>query len=130
MGRAVLLVVAVLGAGVLVFALNLNATADRPHTVPGTGGARADRGRAAIGQYGCGGCHTIPGVGDASATVGPPLTDWADRAYVAGRLANTPKNLARWIADPQAVEPGSAMPDLGVPRPAARDIAAYLFSLR
>ncbi|PRY20191.1 hypothetical protein CLV70_12572 [Pseudosporangium ferrugineum] len=31
--------------------------------------------------------------------------------------------------DPQAVEPGTAMPDLGVTSTDARDIAAYLFTL-
>jgi cytochrome c1 len=66
----------------------------------------------------------------ATAAVGPPLSGWAQRSYVAGRLANTPANVARWVADPQAVEPGTAMPDLGVARATARDIAAYLFTLR
>ena len=70
------------------------------------------------------------GVREASATVGPPLADWGERAYVAGRLANTPKNLARWIAGPQSIEPGTAMPDLGVPPSTAREIADQLFTLR
>lgn len=52
------------------------------------------------------------------------------RVYIARRLANTPANVARWVAQPQAVEPGRAMSDLDVPASTARDIAAYLFSLR
>jgi hypothetical protein len=32
--------------------------------------------------------------------------------------------------DPQAVEPGTAMPDTGVPERTARDIAQYLYTLR
>lgn len=72
----------------------------------------------------------IPGVTGAVGLVGPPLTAWAKRAYIAGNLANTPENLVRWIRQPQAVEPGTAMPDLGVEEGDARDMAAYLFSLQ
>jgi cytochrome c1 len=45
---------------------------------------------------------------------------------LAGRLPNGPENLERWLRGPQAVKPGSAMPDLGVTERDARDIAAYL----
>jgi len=82
-----------------------------------------------IQQYGCGGCHTIPGVPRADGLVGPPLTRFGARSYIAGRLPNNAGNLSRWIQDPQAVEPGTAMPDLGVSGADARDIAAYLFTL-
>jgi cytochrome c len=62
--------------------------------------------------------------------VGPPLTMFARRAYIAGRLPNVPDNLIRWLQDPQGVEPGTAMPNLGVGPPVARDMAAYLYTLR
>jgi cytochrome c len=62
--------------------------------------------------------------------VGPPLTMFARRAYIAGQLSNEPNNLIRWIRDPQAVEPGTAMPNLGVAPAVARDMAAYLYTLR
>jgi cytochrome c len=62
--------------------------------------------------------------------VGPPLTMFAQRAYIAGQLPNEPDNLIRWIQDPQTVEPGTAMPDLGVDTSTARDMAAYLYTLR
>jgi cytochrome c len=128
MARATLAVLVVLATGVAIFALGLDATEDDPPAVARTGSsAAAGRGENAIAVYGCGGCHTIPGVVGADATVGPPLTDWHDRAYIAGRLANTPQNLTRWIANPQAVEPGTAMPNLSVPLPTARKIAQYLF---
>jgi cytochrome c1 len=86
-------------------------------------------GRALIAAYGCGSCHTVPGVKGADALVGPPLTHFARRSYVAGELSNTPENLARWIREPQQVEPGTAMPDLGVSAEEARNIAAYLLQL-
>ena len=87
-------------------------------------------GRRLIDEYGCSSCHTIPGVAGANATVGPPLTDWADRHYIAGNLQNTPENLISWIRNPQAIEPGTAMPDMGVTTEDAQHIAAFLFSLR
>ena len=88
-----------------------------------------DRGRSAIEQYGCGSCHTIPGVRNATALVGPPLNHFGSRSFIAGQLANTPENLMRWLRDPQSVEPGTAMPNLGVTERDAQDIVAYLESL-
>lgn len=81
-------------------------------------------------SYGCGSCHTIPGVGEADGTIGPPLSGLGSRLYIAGVLENTPNNLFRWIAQPQEVQPGNAMPDLGVTQQQARDMAAYLYTLR
>jgi len=96
------------------------------YSVPG---GRADRGKIAIQTFGCGSCHTIPGVSTATGTVGPPLFFWSKRTYIAGEVPNTPDFLVRWIEVPQAIEPGTAMPNLGVPENAARDIAAYLYTL-
>lgn len=87
------------------------------------------RGQALITDYGCGSCHTVPGVRQADGLVGPPLTSFGKRSYIAGNLPNNADNLQRWIRDPQGVEPGTAMPDLGVPSIDARDIAAYLLTL-
>ncbi|MDQ1395330.1 MAG: cytochrome c [Acidimicrobiaceae bacterium] len=93
-------------------------------------GGSAEHGSRLIVRYGCGSCHTIPGVKGASALVGPPLIHWSRRSFIAGRLANTPDNLIRWISDPQGVEPGVDMPNLGVTQDDARDIAAYLEGIR
>ncbi|MFG1779495.1 c-type cytochrome [Micromonospora sp. NPDC049048] len=90
---------------------------------------RPDRGATLIAQYGCGSCHTIPGVNRANGLVGPPLTRFGSRSYIAGKLVNNADNLQHWITDPQAVVPGNAMPDLGVSPVDAQDIAAYLYTL-
>lgn len=87
------------------------------------------RGVRALGKYGCGSCHVIPGADGARGTVGPPLTAFGRRTYVAGLLPNTQANLVHWIRQPQAVSPGNAMPNLGVTDRDARDIAAYLYTL-
>lgn len=93
-------------------------------------GGDAARGREAIAAYGCGACHVVPGVRAAQGMVGPPLTAFAGRAYIAGEAPNTSSALIRWIMNPQSIEPGTAMPSLGVSEAHARDIAAYLYTLR
>ena len=103
---------------------------DRSHSRYVLAGANAARGRAAFTAYGCSSCHRIPGVRPAVGVVGPPLEQWAERSYIAGRLPNMPGNLVRWIMQPQAIVPGNDMPDLGVSESAARDMAAYLYRLR
>ncbi|MGH7651455.1 MAG: c-type cytochrome [Gemmatimonadaceae bacterium] len=97
------------------------------HSVPG---GKAERGREMISQYGCGSCHDVPGVQDAHALVGPPLYHFDRRTYIAGVLPNDLESLMTWIMSPQRVIPGNAMPDMGVSARDARDIAAYLYTLR
>ena len=99
------------------------------HATALTGGT-PERGRHLIRQYGCGSCHTIPGIAGATATVGPPLTGIATRAYIGGVLENSPGNMVTWILDPKAVDEKTAMPRLGITPAQARDIAAYLYTLR
>lgn len=93
-------------------------------------GGDPEQGRRAIVVYGCGSCHVVPGVPGARGAAGAPLTEFARRAYIAGNLPNTPENLIAWLRDPQAIEPGTAMPNLGVSETDARDVAAYLATLR
>lgn len=92
-------------------------------------GGDADRGVGVIQRYGCGTCHVIPGVRAARGKTGPPLTDFSERAYIAGAVTNRPEELVRWILDPGAVQPGTAMPDLGLSEPEARDAAAFLYTV-
>ncbi|MGH7504607.1 MAG: c-type cytochrome, partial [Longimicrobiales bacterium] len=73
-----------------------------------------ERGQWMLEIYGCGSCHVIPGIPLARGNVGPPLTDYGERHYVAGNMLNTPLNLTAWILDPPAFEPGTAMPAVGV----------------
>jgi cytochrome c2 len=101
-----------------------------PRTKYDIPGGDAERGRQAMAEYGCPACHTIPGVTRADATVGPPLTGWAERGSIAGEFPNTPDYLLTWLQDPQLMIPGSIMPDVGVPEPVARDMSAYLYTLR
>jgi cytochrome c len=89
-----------------------------------------ENGRLLLRQYGCGSCHQIPGVAAASGKVGPPLGGIARRVYLGGVLPNTPENMASWIRAPQKFDPPTAMPDLQVGPEHARDMVAYLYTLR
>jgi len=91
-------------------------------------GGDADRGKLAVYQRGCGGCHIIPGIAGANGQVGPDLTGIAKRSEIAGKFANNPDAMTRWLMHPQAMDPGNGMPDMAIPQAEARDIAAYLYS--
>jgi cytochrome c len=93
-------------------------------------GASPEAGKQQIVHYGCGACHQIPGVKNAGGLVGPPLIHFGKRGTIAGHFANTPDNLINWIDNPQAMVPGTDMPDLGVTHDEARNIAAYLENLQ
>lgn len=88
------------------------------------------RGAQLISKYGCGSCHMIPGINGADGLVGPPLTHWSRRTYIAGVLPNDPDNLQFWIQHPQQVVPGVDMPDMGIRQQEARDIATYLDTIK
>jgi cytochrome c oxidase subunit 2 len=93
-------------------------------------GGPAARGRALFTELTCASCHAIAGTG-AAARIGPDLTHLASRRTLgAGLLENTPAALARWLADPQALKPGSHMPDLELDAAQVADLAAYLGALR
>lgn len=124
--------VAVMGvtAGVLVSGCAAKPPASQSQPRRQALGGDPARGKQAIISYGCGACHEVPGIREAQGLVGPPLTHFASRAYIAGEVPNTADQLIRWIMVPQAIEPKTAMPVLGVSATAARDIAAYLYTLR
>jgi cytochrome c2 len=99
----------------------------RLHAEAITGGD-SRRGEAMFIQYGCGSCHALSDVRTAVGDVGPPLDGIAGRTIIAGHLANRAENMELWIRNPQAVSPGTAMPNLGVGEQDARDITAFLYT--
>ena len=111
----------------LVFWTPADFPLDRVWHVPG---GDPVEGRLAIVRHGCGGCHVIPGIRQATGRVGPQLTDLRNQVYLAGVLPNTPENLVLWIQHPEEVNPRTAMPDLDLTEEEARDIAAYLYRMR
>ncbi len=116
-----------LGITAAVIGEQLKEEQDRRTRAETITGGNVAAGRRKFSAYGCGGCHSLAGVPQARGLVGPTLDGIGSRAILAGRLENKPDNLIRWIRDPQAVSPGSAMPDVGVGEEDGRDIAAFLY---
>jgi cytochrome c1 len=87
-------------------------------------------GRAIIAQQACGACHRIPGIAEADGTAGPPLDHFASRRMIAGVLPNSPSALVRFLRAPETVVKGGAMPDMALSETQARQIAAYLSTLK
>ncbi len=87
-------------------------------------------GRALIARYGCTACHQVPGVRTTSGSVGPSLTGFGQRSYIAGRVPNRPAWLTQWLRDPPSIDPQTAMPPQGISATEARHMAAYLYTLR
>jgi cytochrome c2 len=116
---------AALLAGVLLSACG---AADREAAALTGGDPQA--GMVAVENYGCGSCHLIPRIPGANGQVGPPLAGVGARRYLAGQLLNTPDNMMRWIRHPREINDKTVMPDTGVTQEDARNIAAFLVSLR
>lgn len=116
-------------AGVISLAVMLTACEERDEERWRVEGGDAESGSRLMEFYDCGSCHVIPGIRKANGVVGPPLNFWSRRGLIAGAITNNPDNLIQWIVDPQSIEPGTAMPDLGVTEAEARDMAAYLYTL-
>jgi cytochrome c oxidase subunit 2 len=77
----------------------------------------------------CGACHAVRGTG-AGGILGPDLTHVKSRQTIAaGLLPNTPGNLSAWIANAQALKPGTRMPTMALSGPDLSAIVAYLETL-
>jgi cytochrome c oxidase subunit II len=80
----------------------------------------------------CAYCHSVrtnePGT---HGILGPDLTHLMSRATIAaGTLANNSGNLHGWIANPQALKPGTLMPAIPLTPRELHDVVAYLQTLR
>lgn len=82
---------------------------------------------AQVFQKSCMGCHAIGGQGG---RVGPNLTNFADREWLAGIKPNNKEELAKWLKNPQEVKPGSKMPDLHLSQDQITSLVEYLSSLK
>jgi cytochrome c1 len=113
-------------------AIVLLSSCDEKRQTGGGATAAADgnipEGKRLVQYYGCSACHVVPGITGASGAQGPSLERFADRDKLAGGLANTFENTVKWILDPQAIKPGTAMPKVAATEAEARDMAAYLRS--
>ena len=100
---------------------------ERPYR-SATGGDPA-QGLETARSVGCAACHLIPGIRPERGYIGPSLSKLSRRALIAGRLPNDAEHLVHWIREPQAIDPSTAMPNLGLTKPKTHDIAAFLYTL-
>lgn len=89
----------------------------------------AARGITLVNRYGCAACHEVPGAA-VTGYVGPSLRGVQQRAYLAGGLPNTPATMVELIRFPERARPGTLMPNLRVSESDARELAAFLHTLR
>ncbi|WP_202814955.1 cytochrome c oxidase subunit II [Aureimonas sp. AU22] len=88
------------------------------------------RGRDHFASGPCAACHTVRGT-TAGGRAGPDLTHVASRrSLAAATLPMSRGGLQGWIANPQALKPGTLMPTVPMLPADADAIASYLSSLR
>ena len=88
--------------------------------------AEAMRGQQIFSSRTCASCHAVQGTAR-KPDVGPNLAHTGDRKTLgAGVIENTPENLTRWLKNPQAIKPGSLMPDLKLTEDEVAALVAYL----
>jgi cytochrome c oxidase subunit 2 len=78
----------------------------------------------------CVSCHTVRGT-SAAGKFGPDLTHLMSRATLAsGMIPNTKETLRDWLKDPQAIKPGSLMPNMQLSDPQLDALVTYLVTLK
>ena len=117
---------AIAGRGLVWLGFAMLAGCDAPDS--DLGDARV--GQAIVTQQDCGACHRIPGISGAEGTAGPPLDHFATQARIAGVLPNRPAALERFLLSPETVVKNGAMPNMALSQTQARQIAAYLYTLK
>ncbi len=91
------------------------------------GGSDAAAGAMLFAQKGCTACHQA-GAHGTGATFGPDLSHIASRQY--DGLSNDPAFMDHWLANPEAVKPGTQMPNLALTATERTQLVAYLGTLR
>jgi cytochrome c2 len=129
-GIVLLVLIAAAGVGGGITAHRVQQHQQRTELAKSLTGGDPARAPNLMRTFGCAGCHEISGLAGPSGRVGPPLRTVAERVYIGGVVVNTPENLVRWIVDPKALNPRTAMPVTGISETQARDVAAYLYAYR
>lgn len=101
-----------------------------PDRTPTLGNAQASRGQQLVADKGCVACHSFPDVKWPRGGLGPSLENFARQGLIAGRLPNQPGVLMQFVRDAPALVPGTAMPAIQMTDQEARDVTAYLLTLK
>ena len=117
-------------AATAVALLSLGACADKTDAPRLIQGADAAQGLVVMERVGCGACHYIPGVDWPKGSIGGSLDGFGERSLIAGRFPNQPDTLIPWLRNAPSLSPETGMPPMPITDAEARDIAAYLYTLR
>ncbi len=101
-----------------------------PDRTPTIDSESAKRGKLLFVEAGCASCHRVSDVAWPQGGLGPSLDDFANQSLIAGTLANRPGNLMNFVRNAPEYIPGGAMPAIDLSDKEARDVAAYLLTLR
>lgn len=78
----------------------------------------------------CAACHTVRGT-EAKGVFAPDLTHLGSRRLIAaGTLQNTADNVLDWVMHAQQIKPDSMMPSFSLTTQEARELSAYLGTLK
>lgn len=121
----------------LLLAAAALATACKPREVPQAPQASANsagdpvKGKLLAAQYGCNTCHIVPGVEGPQGSLGPSLEGVGSKPTISeGTVPNQIDKVAAYLVSPATANPNSSMPAIGVTPADARDIAAYMATLK
>lgn len=106
------------------------ACADKTDLPRELAGADPANGLAVIERVGCASCHAVPGVQWPAGAVAAPLEGFGNSPLISGRLPNQPDVLVRFLRDAPSLDPQTGMPPMPLAEEEARDVAAYLYTLR
>lgn len=99
----------------------------KPAAAPTT---TARTGAQLYARLGCPVCHAVSRFTSAG-KIGPDLTHFGSRRLIAGGvLTNTPAHLTRWLNNPDAVKPGTRMPNYPLTSGEVADLTRYLEGLK
>ncbi|HQV68922.1 MAG TPA: cytochrome c oxidase subunit II [Thermoflexales bacterium] len=91
-----------------------------------------ERGKTAFLTGPCVACHTIAGTAAQGKVAPREMTKFAAYPTIAqvDGFAVNHDNLVKWLTNPPAVKPGTAMPNLTLKKQEIEDLAAYLLTLK
>ena len=118
------------GRWLLLVCASLAACDGPPDRTPTLGDANVANGLRLVADKGCVACHTFPDVKWPRGGLGPSLEGFGRQGLIAGRLPNQPGVLMQFVRNAPALVPGTAMPPVSMTDQEARDVTAYLLTLK
>ena len=98
------------------------------NTPPQVTSDRQKDGERLFAERGCNACHAVYGT-NFKGMMAPDLSNYGSRRTLgSGTLENTPEHLATWLRNPEAVKPGSLMPNLNLSEAEIASLSAYVLN--